>query len=98
MIKTFWEMEVWLNALLISVINITEWSASPSGRFIPEERCRSSGHFVGSQIEPKASLDAVAKRQSLTRPWSFSTHLLSVTALPHLYHQLFRNSMREIVS
>jgi hypothetical protein len=66
MLKTFWEMEVRLNALLMSVINITEWSASLSGRFIPEEICRPSGHFVGSRIDPKASLNAVAERQSLT--------------------------------
>lgn len=54
-------MEVRLNALLMSLINTTEWSASLTGRFIPEERCRPNYRFVGKWIDPKASLDAVVK-------------------------------------
>jgi hypothetical protein len=61
--KTYWGMEVYLQAFLVSVLDGEECSASLPDRFTPEVRVPIS-HWIGGRVGPTAGLDAVAKREN----------------------------------
>jgi hypothetical protein len=44
-----------------------EWSASRLGRFIPRERAPGT-HWTAGSVDPRAALDDLEKRKSLTLP------------------------------
>jgi hypothetical protein len=56
-IKAYWGVEVQFHAFFDSALHGSEWSASRSGRFTPGERA------PGTQVGPRAILDAVVKRK-----------------------------------
>jgi hypothetical protein len=60
--KTYWGVEVYLHAFLISALDGGEWSTSRPGRFTPRERA-SATHPIGGWLGPRAILDAVVKRK-----------------------------------
>jgi len=62
--KTYWGVEVWLHAFLISALDEGKWSASRPSRFTPEERIRST-HWIGGCVGPRTGLDAVTRRKTL---------------------------------
>jgi hypothetical protein len=55
-------VEVYLHAFLILILVGGEWSASYLGRFIPREKAPGA-HCIGGWVGPRASLDAVMKRE-----------------------------------
>jgi len=60
-------VEVQLHAFLISALDGGEWSASHSSRFIPGERAPGT-QWIGGWFGPRASLEAVAKKENLPLP------------------------------
>jgi hypothetical protein len=60
--KTYWGVEVWLHAFLISALDGGEWSASSPSRFTPRERAPGT-HWIGGWLSPRVVLDAVVKRK-----------------------------------
>jgi hypothetical protein len=56
-IKAYGGMEIYLDAFLTSVLDVGEWSASRPGCFILGKV------WIGSCVDPRAHLDAVAKRK-----------------------------------
>jgi hypothetical protein len=56
---------------LTSALDGGEWSASRSGRFIPNEIAPSI-HWIGGWVSPRAGLDTVEMISDITGP--FSTH------------------------
>jgi hypothetical protein len=64
--KTYWGLEVYLHAFLISALDGDEWSASLPGRFTPRERAPGT-NWIGGWVGSRAVLDAVVK--SVTIKW-----------------------------
>jgi hypothetical protein len=60
-------MGEWIYIPLTSALVGGEWSVSRPGRFTPAERAPDT-HWIGSWMEPRASLDDVKKRRFLTLP------------------------------
>jgi hypothetical protein len=60
--KTYWEVEVYLHAVLTSALGGGEWSASRPGRFTPRERVPGT-QCIGGCVGPRAGLDTVSKRK-----------------------------------
>jgi hypothetical protein len=56
-------VEVQLHVFLTSTLDGGEWSASRPGRFTPGVRAPGT-HLIGGCEDPRASLDAVAKRKN----------------------------------
>jgi hypothetical protein len=55
-------MEIQLHAFLTSALDGVEWIASRPGRFTPRERAPGT-HSIEVWVGPRASLDAVVKRE-----------------------------------
>jgi hypothetical protein len=61
-VKTYWGVEVYLQAFLTSALDGGEWSASPPGHFNPRERAPGT-HWIGGWVGPRAVLDTVVKKK-----------------------------------
>jgi len=53
---------------LTSAVDVGEWSASRSGRFIPREKAPSI-HWIGGWVGPTAVLNMVVKRKIPSPHW-----------------------------
>jgi hypothetical protein len=60
-------VNVYIHVLLTSALVGDEWSASRTGRLIPEERAPGT-HWIGGWVGPRAGLDEVEKRKFLILP------------------------------
>jgi hypothetical protein len=60
-------MDVQIHIFLTSALVGGEWSASRPGRFTPGERAPGT-YWIGDWVDPKAGLDDMEKRKSLTLP------------------------------
>jgi hypothetical protein len=67
--KTYGGVDVKIHVFLISTLVGYEYSASNPGSYIPGERAPNT-HWIGDWVSPRAVLDDVEKRKSLTLPGS----------------------------
>jgi hypothetical protein len=65
--KTYGGVDVWIHIVLTSALVGGEWSALRPGRFTPGERAPGT-HSIGGWVDPRAGLDDMEKRKSLTTP------------------------------
>jgi hypothetical protein len=72
--KAYGGVDVSINIFLTLALAGGEWSASRPGRFTPAERVPGT-HWIGSWVDPRASLDDVEKRKFLTVPGLELRHL-----------------------
>jgi hypothetical protein len=63
--KAYGGMDVYIHIFLTSALVGGEWSASRTGLFIPRETT-TGNHWIGAWMDPRAGLDDVEKRNSLT--------------------------------
>jgi hypothetical protein len=63
--KTYGEVDIYINVFLISALVVGEWSASRPGRFTLGERAPGT-HWIESWVGPRAGLDDVEKKKFLT--------------------------------
>jgi hypothetical protein len=61
-------VNIYIHIFLTSALAGGEWSASRPYRFTPVERATGI-HWIGSWLDPRASVDGVKKRKFLTVPW-----------------------------
>jgi hypothetical protein len=65
--KVYVGVDVYIHIFLISSRAGGEWSASRPGRFTPWQRAPVT-HWIRGSVDPRAGLDDVEKRKSLTLP------------------------------
>jgi hypothetical protein len=65
--KAYGGVDVWIHIFLTSALAGGEWSDSRRSRFIPGEGALGT-NWIGGWVDPRASLDDMEKRKSLTLP------------------------------